>query len=91
VQRKFKVADIVDLATLTGACRAALGEKCAGLFTNNQTLSDVLMNASSVVGEPIWPLPIRPVLALHSLPLSTHNTWDCCSDSRMPRKMSAGA
>lgn len=49
---------IIDLATLTGACKAALGSKYSGLFCNNQQLVDALSEASDISGEPLWQLPL---------------------------------
>eukprot|EP00340_Litonotus_pictus_P006392 CAMPEP_0170519510 /NCGR_PEP_ID=MMETSP0209-20121228/4902_1 /TAXON_ID=665100 ORGANISM="Litonotus pictus, Strain P1" /NCGR_SAMPLE_ID=MMETSP0209 /ASSEMBLY_ACC=CAM_ASM_000301 /LENGTH=542 /DNA_ID=CAMNT_0010805413 /DNA_START=150 /DNA_END=1774 /DNA_ORIENTATION=+ len=57
-QEKFKPKVIVDLATLTGACKVALGSKTAGLFSNDDTLAGSLINASKVVDESVWKLPI---------------------------------
>ena len=57
---------IVDLATLTGACKVALGEKIAGLMGNDEQLVDRLMRAGSEAGERLWPLPLpedyRPLI-----------------------------
>ena len=36
IQNKYKISHMVDLATLTGACVVALGERTAGLFTNDE-------------------------------------------------------
>ncbi len=49
---------IIDLATLTGACVVALGSRVAGLFCNNQELSDALMACGKQAGEAFWPLPL---------------------------------
>jgi leucyl aminopeptidase len=49
---------IVDLATLTGACRVALGDRIAGVMGNNDELIDQLRAASDRSGERIWPLPL---------------------------------
>src|SRR5699024_1285835 len=49
---------IIDLATLTGACVVALGERTAGLLGNDEDLSEKIMDAAEMAGEPIWPLPI---------------------------------
>jgi len=49
---------IVDLATLTGACMVALGDKIAGVLSNDESLSDELLAASEAAGEPMWPLPL---------------------------------
>ena len=49
---------MVDLATLTGACVVALGNETAGLFSNDNDITDELLLASTRSFEPIWPLPI---------------------------------
>lgn len=50
---------IIDLATLTGACMIALGETYAGLFGNNQALSQQLLAAAKQSGEGLarFPMP----------------------------------
>jgi leucyl aminopeptidase len=53
-----KVDAIVDLATLTGACVVALGEKVAGLMGNDDTWSSQVREAADRAGEPTWPLPL---------------------------------
>jgi leucyl aminopeptidase len=49
---------IVDLATLTGACVVALGQKVAGLMTNNDAWGEQVRAAADRVGEKVWPLPL---------------------------------
>ena len=49
---------IVDLATLTGACLVALGDKIAGLMTNDENFGDEVEAASKRAGEQMWPLPL---------------------------------
>jgi leucyl aminopeptidase len=49
---------IVDVATLTGACRAALGTICSGAFGNNQELIDKVIAAGNESGELIWQMPM---------------------------------
>jgi len=49
---------IVDVATLTGAMRAALGDIYSGAFGNNQELVDKVIAASTEAGEPIWQMPM---------------------------------
>lgn len=49
---------IIDAATLTGACVAALGSFCAGMFTTESTHSHKLMQISNDVCEDVWPLPL---------------------------------
>ena len=57
-QRKFKPKQIIDLATLTGAIIVALGNEHAGLFSNNDELSDRLVAAGKAVDEPLWRMPM---------------------------------
>ncbi len=58
VQEKYKPSAIVDLATLTGAIIVALGHDHAGLFSNDDKLSDQLTAAGKSVGEAIWRMPL---------------------------------
>ena len=51
-------AAIVDVATLTGACVVALGDKIAGLMGNNDSWRDQVQAAADRVGESVWPLPL---------------------------------
>lgn len=48
---------IVDAATLTGACRVALGDIVSGAFTNNRELLDKVIAAGAEAGERHWQLP----------------------------------
>ncbi|MFQ5760900.1 MAG: leucyl aminopeptidase, partial [Acidiferrobacterales bacterium] len=59
-QEKFKPRLLINLATLTGAILVALGKEHAGLFSNNDDLSDNLMKAGEAVGEKVWRLPLGP-------------------------------
>ncbi len=52
---------IVDFATLTGACRVALGDHATGLMSNNQTLADQLLAAGERSGDRCWQLPLWKV------------------------------
>ncbi len=49
---------VVDVATLTGACRVALGDICTGAFSNNQELVDKVIAAGAEAGEKIWQMPM---------------------------------
>lgn len=49
---------VVDVATLTGACRVALGDICSGAFGNNQELMDKVIAAGAEAGELIWQMPM---------------------------------
>ena len=57
-QKRFKPKWMVDLATLTGAIIVSLGDKHAGLFSNNDQLSARLADAGKAVGEPLWRMPL---------------------------------
>jgi leucyl aminopeptidase len=57
-QDRFKPKFMIDLATLTGAIIIALGHDYAGLFSNNDELSQNLLAASNAEGEPLWRLPL---------------------------------
>jgi leucyl aminopeptidase len=54
--------EIVDLATLTGACMIALGPYTAGLFSTSDTLADGILRAGESVGEEFWRMPLTPQL-----------------------------
>jgi leucyl aminopeptidase len=60
VKEKFKPKFMVDLATLTGAILVALGTEHAGLFSNNDELSERLYAAGQATGEKVWRLPMGP-------------------------------
>ena len=49
---------IVDVATLTGACVVALGQRTAGVMSNDQDIADRVLDAAEAAGESFWPLPI---------------------------------
>ena len=52
------VTQIVDVATLTGACMVALGEVRAGVMGSDQKLIDDLIKAGDECGERLWQLPV---------------------------------
>ena len=49
---------IIDVATLTGAITIALGNICAGVFSNNKDLTHEVIGASNTSGEKMWELPM---------------------------------
>ena len=51
-------AAIVDIATLTGACKVALGDRIAGLMGNDDELIDKVRAAADAAGEMVWHLPL---------------------------------
>jgi len=58
-EKKFKPRFIIDLATLTGAIIVSLGEEYAGLFSNNDDLSNKIFEVSKKIGEKVWRLPLN--------------------------------
>jgi leucyl aminopeptidase len=55
---RVKPDEVIDVATLTGACVVALGPLCAGLFASDQALATRLLAAADQAGEPLWQLPL---------------------------------
>jgi len=49
---------IVDVATLTGACVVALGERTSGLMATDDATADLVLDAADAAGEDVWQLPI---------------------------------
>lgn len=54
----YKPRLIIDLATLTGAIIVALGTEYAGLFSNDNDLTNQLIKAGVQTGEKLWLLPL---------------------------------
>ena len=49
---------VVDVATLTGACVIALGDRVSGVFGNDDDAISQVLAAASAAGEPMWGMPI---------------------------------
>ena len=58
-ENKFKPKLIVDLATLTGAIIVSLGSEYAGLFSNDNNLSEKILKAGEKVEEKLWRMPLH--------------------------------
>ena len=54
----YQPSEIMDFATLTGACIVALGANVAGLVSNNKRITEKLKSSSARTSEQIWQLPI---------------------------------
>lgn len=54
----FKGKYTIDMATLTGACIAALGHSHTGLFTQDHKLAQHLISAGKRVNDLAWQLPL---------------------------------
>jgi leucyl aminopeptidase len=56
---KEGATEIIDFATLTGACMVALGTEISGLFANNQDFAQKIKTAAFSAGEKVWELPLE--------------------------------
>lgn len=55
---KNKVKEIIDIATLTGACSVALGDVASAILGNNQVMINKMIEISKKTGERLWQLPL---------------------------------
>lgn len=55
---KLGVDMIVDIATLTGACMVALGDKTAGVFSPSEQVAQEILSCAESCGESMWQLPM---------------------------------
>ena len=62
---EYKAAQVINLATLTGACGVALGEAAAGMWTNNDAFQAQVAQAARHGGERLWPMPLYPEHTQH--------------------------
>ena len=58
VQREHKPAQIIDLATLTGAMIVSLGNEMGGLFANDDALAEQILAAGRASGDLLWRFPL---------------------------------
>ncbi len=49
---------LIDVATLTGAQRIALGRRIAGVMSNTDSTRELVVAAATYVGEEAWPMPL---------------------------------
>jgi leucyl aminopeptidase len=56
--KKYKPDTLIDLATLTGACIIGLGNKLAGVFSSDSSLSDAIVASGEITFERCWPMPL---------------------------------
>ncbi len=57
-QREYKPAQIIDMATLTGAVIVALGSHTSGMMGNNNNLQRAIKKAGDHSYDPVWRLPL---------------------------------
>jgi len=55
----YKPKIVIDFATLTGAIMVALGQHYAGMFSNDDNLSDALYQSGIETNEKVWRMPLH--------------------------------
>ncbi|MBW2737011.1 MAG: leucyl aminopeptidase, partial [Deltaproteobacteria bacterium] len=75
---ELDVDEIIDLATLTGACVVALGEHTTALFCNDEKVAKGILASALAAGERFWRLPLDEKLhdKLKSSVADMKNTGD---------------
>ncbi len=56
--KRYQPKEVIDFATLTGACVVALGNERSGLFSPEEKIVAKLLASSEAAGEQLWRLPI---------------------------------
>lgn len=56
---RLRPSVLVDIATLTGAMKVALGLRTGGLFATSDPLADALLAAGAATDERLWRLPLH--------------------------------
>ena len=57
-KKHYEPAQMLDLATLTGAVITALGHECAGIMGTDSKLVQAVIEAGKAADEPLWELPL---------------------------------
>ena len=61
-REKIKPDEMIDFATLTGACVVALGPHTAGVMSDDEAMVASWLAAARSTGEDMWRLPLSPRL-----------------------------
>ena len=56
--KKYKPGILIDIATLTGACVVALGEKISGVFSSDDELAQAIIKSGEKTHERCWHMPL---------------------------------
>ena len=65
--KNFKPDFVIDLATLTGAIISALGKERAGLFSNNEKLSEIIFQMGEKIENLVWKMPMDKIYGQNML------------------------
>jgi leucyl aminopeptidase len=57
--RRLGTTQMIDLATLTGAMRAGMGDLYGGVFANDERWQDAIVDAGNEAGDLAWPWPLH--------------------------------
>jgi leucyl aminopeptidase len=57
-EKTFDPAVLIDIATLTGACKVSLGETCAAVLSNNDEVAAALVESGERTNERLWRMPL---------------------------------
>ena len=55
---KLNVDEVIDIATLTGACMVALGTAASGIMGNDEEFINKIIETGKIAGEKFWELPM---------------------------------
>ncbi len=55
---QYKPKSVIDIATLTGACIVALGKHASGLYSNDDSFAETLLEAGKAAGDKAWHMPL---------------------------------
>ncbi|XP_050069645.1 cytosol aminopeptidase-like isoform X1 [Anopheles maculipalpis] len=69
----FNPKFILDIATLTGAIKVALGDCVSGVFSSNKKLWETIHEAGSQTGDRVWRMPL---FKHYSDQMCDHNGYD---------------
>jgi leucyl aminopeptidase len=58
--RRDGATHLIDLATLTGAMRAGMGDMYAGVFASDDAWRQAIVDAGNACGDLAWPWPLHP-------------------------------
>ena len=57
-ERDAGAEQIIDIATLTGACIVSLGGEYAGMWSNDDAMGAAIKSAAASTGEKMWQMPL---------------------------------
>lgn len=80
---EFNPQAILDIATLTGAMKIALGAAVTGVFSTSTQLFETLRQAGSHTGDRVWRMPLY---SQYKTQVTNSQLADCLNTSKDPSK-----